>query len=168
MLQISRVKRCLIILILYIDLRCPVIYIMIEVIEPKKNSSLSENSMGAWNRELMIILLLHSRKKKIWWFVLSQSHNFRVFYSEKKWSQNSASEEPFWKTAPLWQRGAIFFFIRKWTLWGAVLAPLIFLSVTHWDGLKMLLVTRANGPSYQCMPFDGDLSHPFYVFCESV
>ncbi len=29
----------------------------------------------------------------------------------KKWSQNGASEEPFWKTAPLWQRGAIFFFI---------------------------------------------------------
>ncbi len=32
-------------------------------------------------------------------------------HSEKKWSQNSASEEPFWKTAPLWQRGAIFLFI---------------------------------------------------------
>ncbi len=34
-----------------------------------------------------------------------------LLHLEKKWSQNSASEEPFWKTAPLWQRGAIFFFI---------------------------------------------------------
>ncbi len=32
-------------------------------------------------------------------------------HSEKKGSQNGASEEPFWKTAPLWQSGAIFSFI---------------------------------------------------------
>ncbi len=40
-----------------------------------------------------------------------------IIHSEKKWSQNGASEEPFWKTAPLWQRGAIFFFIFMFMKW---------------------------------------------------
>ena len=36
------------------------------------------------------------------------------YTQKKKWSQNSASEGPFWKTASLWQRGGIFLYNHVW------------------------------------------------------
>ncbi len=62
--------------------------------------------------------------RSIWtWGCTSQGNNHAL---RKKWSQNGASGEPFWKTAPLWQRGAIFdlFFVRKRCLRGAKMVPL--------------------------------------------
>ena len=58
-------------------------------------------------------LFIHWNQKKF--NVLHQTFNQAIdwecnykVHSQKRWSKKGASEEPFWKMAPLWQRGAIF------------------------------------------------------------
>ncbi len=110
------------------------------------------------------------RSMKMLHFTMENTY-FICIHSEKKWSQTGASEEPFWKMAPLCKEGPFFpknsaskalkrlhlekrgakivpqrglFCGQKRCLWGAVMAPLFFWVYVLYDLITQWYCISSN------------------------